>query len=170
MFDTHTGPNKPDVLPETPEQFLRAVADLIEQDHTWWDQANFSVYGDTILTTVEWGHTCGTAVCVAGWTIRLASKEIFDRAVAASGHNADWGCTPAALLGLSPHLAEALFYTVVEPTEDNAAIMAAALRVIADLPEGERTVERLAAAAGAEVYALLHLDDWLSDPPEDDNA
>lgn len=133
-------------LPRSTRARLLAVADLLEahpsqwDQNEWFDNPTISVGGVTGVAGI--GHHCGTTACVAGWAIALTPKS--------QVKSSDFVEAGAASLGIEGDLADRLF---VGTFNSEKAEILCALRVIAEIPEGKRTLAAAKAAGAFERVA-----------------
>lgn len=136
-------------LPQTTTERLLVVADIIENHPDRWDQASWVVDpGDD--DGDEWpedqvgldGDTCGTQCCIAGWAVRYTPELPPYRGMYpnAPEYLTKWGWEQAGAyaLGLEQKLANVMFFT-----DWGQELTVKALRALAEMPEGQRTLENL---------------------------
>lgn len=134
-------------LPRSTRARLLAVADLLEEHPEQWDQHTYIGPADRYFppkAVAGVGHQCGTAVCIAGWAVRLTPQS---QLPSPPEEFREWWNTGRMVLGLEEDLANRLFDANATQSFGRKRLLHA-LRVIADIPHGKRTLEA-AKAAGA---------------------
>ncbi len=132
-------------LPRSTRARLLALADLLEAHPKQWNQSTWAspADGDRLdpVNAAGSGHVYGTQACVAGWATHLTPAA--EAVKLGWDHYTLWWDAGRTALGIEPDLANKLFGTYTrKPT------LLRALRVIAEIPHGKRTLEA-ARAAGA---------------------
>lgn len=162
-------------LPMTTSERLRAVADTIERKPENFHMSTWrsGYYDHPVKDFAGEPVECGTVCCVAGWAVALAPQ------VLVTEHDS-WGSAGARLLGLNHQLAVGLFCfttleTVAGTAEKAASSMAACLRRLSKIPEGERTLDSPdVAEALAEIGCRIDISyrgvKYIVYPGEDDHG
>lgn len=126
-------------LPTNTTDRLLAVAQIIDEKPDQWDQGWFDTLHDNPRDAQGRPEVCGTTCCVAGWAIRLTPQEQY------LGEWDEWLFCGARALGLTADAASSLFYGTSndDPVSD-------ILRIIATIPEGQRSLGRIRAECSAK--------------------
>jgi hypothetical protein len=162
---TEPAGHQPEPLPQTTTERLLKVAEIIETAPQAWRQSTWAHLNEDELNEYERlldelderdfdsikfnqgrdDHTCGTRCCIAGWGVRYTPKDV-------DLFGFGWSAAGRMAFGLDYSMAGYLFHdTFAADVDDSHVKVAHLLRKLAEVPEGQRTldyVERLVGTDG----------------------